>query len=411
MLNLQSKKLINKLYSNTKIVKGKCLIGLGKGIYTGRIANHLDISKDLAIEEKIRRMKDNLNPSDLYSYTKHFTNTYRLNNMNIEQKIAKESRFIKIPDISLTVGNKPQYYGSHDLDANWGTARISSMHRLDLNEPLIYRYKPTDQYYNKFYIFDSGINISHSQFRGRARNGINCVEYEPHCDYTGHGTHVAGIIGSERYGVLPNANLISVKVCDFFDNTTESYIIDGIKYVENEVKKQGVNSGINSIVNMSLGGEYSKEIDDCIEDSIKKYGIHYCVSAGNHGVNAIKTSPGSTYSAVTVGHTDIYDIMSCDSGYGCVVDILASGVNILSTSIDNNYATAYLSGSSMACAFVSGLMGYYLAMYPKKGDKDYKGQITPAQLKEILINSGHKRQISKVPFFTPNLLVYNNYYK
>lgn len=46
------------------------------------------------------------------------------------------------------------------------------------------------------YVLDSGINVDHLDFGGRASLGYNALNSQEHVDDTGHGTHVAGTIGS-----------------------------------------------------------------------------------------------------------------------------------------------------------------------------------------------------------------------
>ena len=63
------------------------------------------------------------------------------------------------------------------------------------------------------YVVDTGIDASHPEFGGRAfclhsapTLGVPCI------DDNGHGTHVAGTIGSRLHGVAKEVTLIGVKV-------------------------------------------------------------------------------------------------------------------------------------------------------------------------------------------------------
>ena len=64
------------------------------------------------------------------------------------------------------------------------------------------------------YVVDTGIDVTHPEFGGRARLGTNALDPLPDEDTNGHGTHVAGIIGGSTYGVAKDVNLVSVKVFD-----------------------------------------------------------------------------------------------------------------------------------------------------------------------------------------------------
>ena len=62
------------------------------------------------------------------------------------------------------------------------------------------------------YVIDTGINIKHKEFGGRAMWGKTIPLDDEDIDGNGHGTHCAGIIGSKAYGVAKKARLIAVKV-------------------------------------------------------------------------------------------------------------------------------------------------------------------------------------------------------
>ena len=68
------------------------------------------------------------------------------------------------------------------------------------------------------YVFDTGINVEHGDFEGRA---INCFACLPTCvsvsscannDDNGHGTHVAANVGDLQYGVAKHAIIHGMQV-------------------------------------------------------------------------------------------------------------------------------------------------------------------------------------------------------
>ena len=56
------------------------------------------------------------------------------------------------------------------------------------------------------YVIDSGIAIGHPEFQGRGKDFTDGPG-----DNNGHGTHVAGLIGSHTYGVAKGVQIIDVK--------------------------------------------------------------------------------------------------------------------------------------------------------------------------------------------------------
>lgn len=69
------------------------------------------------------------------------------------------------------------------------------------------------------YVFDTGIRLTHTEFEGRARFGINGIKNstdssEASKDNDGHGTHCAGTIIGKTFGVAKKASVVDVKVFD-----------------------------------------------------------------------------------------------------------------------------------------------------------------------------------------------------
>jgi subtilisin family serine protease len=74
---------------------------------------------------------------------------------------------------------------------------------------------------------DTGINIMHDDFDGRATQDANFVGEESEEDFGGHGTHVAGIIGGTTFGVSKKVRLRSIKILDKYGDGTTVRLLQG----------------------------------------------------------------------------------------------------------------------------------------------------------------------------------------
>ncbi|KAI0077287.1 serine protease [Panus rudis PR-1116 ss-1] len=204
---------------------------------------------------------------------------------------------------------------------------------------------------------DTGIHTNHTQFDGRARWGVTFGGY-PDADGAGHGTHVAGIVGSRQFGVAKSVNLIAVKVLSDQGSGTLSDIMSGINWVVNAT--QMATSRRPSIINLSLGGPPADSLDNAVA-AATNLGIHVVVAAGNSAMDARSTSPARAPSANTVGASTIGDSRAYFSNFGPAIDIFSPGLDVLSTWIGASNATKVLSGTSMASPYVAGLLAYLLS--------------------------------------------------
>lgn len=299
---------------------------------------------------------------------------------------------------------------SVEKGAPWGLARISHRQPLTLSSFNQYLYDDESGKGVTAYVIDTGINVHHNEFGGRAKWGKTIPENDEDADGNGHGTHCAGTIGSETYGVAKHANLVAVKVLRSNGSGSMSDVVKGVEYAveahkkEVSEKKKGFKG---SAANMSLGGGKSVALDMAVNAAVKA-GINFAVAAGNENQDACNTSPASASDVITVGASTISDERAYFSNWGKCVDIFGPGLNILSTYIGSSDATATLSGTSMASPHIAGLLAYYLSLQPST-DSEFSiaGSVSPEQLKKNLIHFGTKDVLTDIPEDTPNVLAFN----
>ncbi len=215
-------------------------------------------------------------------------------------------------------------------------------------------------------------------------------------DLFGHGTHVAGIIGSSGLssggtycGVAPGVSLIDAQISNSSGGILDGDIIAAIEWVSKPINDGGAGA---DIISMSFGGDQfdtNQEIWDAISNASDNYGTIFVASAGNSGPTYFTGStPASHPDVISVGATDINNSLAYFSSWGPSLtyigypDVVAPGFNIISTSAPNsvlekevkflgdffdfkgsaNYIP--LSGTSMSCPMVSGAIAILKDAYP-----------------------------------------------
>lgn len=168
------------------------------------------------------------------------------------------------------------------------------------------------------------------EFQGRAKQIKTFVGDNK--DHYGHGTHVAGIVGSKTYGVAKKTKLFGIKVLDNTGEGTWSGVIAGMEFIHTDMtyRKSGCPRGF--MVNISIGGGPSLSANAAAKALTRK-NIFVAASAGNGEQDASNSSPASEIDVCTVGAIDVGNERAYFSNYGKFVDIWAPGVSILSTYI------------------------------------------------------------------------------
>ncbi len=235
------------------------------------------------------------------------------------------------------------------------------------------------------YIIDTGIYVSHPDFGGRARVGVDEVGGGHNgIDCNGHGTHVSGTVGGATFGVAKAVSLVAVRVLDCSGSGSTSGVVAGIDWVTADHA-----TGAPAVANMSLGGGASSALDQAVRNSIAD-GVAYAIAAGNgnfagRAQDACNYSPARVSEAMTIGATDNSDRKASWSNYGNCVDWFAPGVGITSDWLNNGTNT--ISGTSMATPHTTGVAALYLQAHPSATPAAVRDALYAATTKGIVTSS------------------------
>ncbi|WP_170289678.1 S8 family peptidase [Cytobacillus depressus] len=225
-------------------------------------------------------------------------------------------------------------------------------------------------------VIDQGIDMDHPELKGKLLPSYNAVNPMSAGMADFHGTHVAGIIASEKgngiggYGINPNAEILPIDVFDRSYWASDYALAQGILHaIEKKAK----------VINLSLGGPYPSQL---IKDAVKKavdQGIVVVAAAGNTGDETL-SYPASFEGVISVGNIDEKKKRAFDSSYGPAIDLVAPGENIYNAIYEFEKKSSFrkMSGTSMASPIVAGTASLLLSKNPS---------LKPAEIEYILKHS------------------------
>ena len=179
-------------------------------------------------------------------------------------------------------------------------------------------------------------------------------------DYTGHGTHIAGIIAAQRdfgviQGVAPQVKILPLSFIDKNKKGLVHLAVRALRYASQRGAK---------VINASWGSSiFCSNILKNEINSLREKNILFITVAGNKGKNLDESPifPASfgLDNVIVVGASTPENAMAHFSNYGSSVDLVAPGINIISTypleydkdGIPDGFYS--LSGTSSAVPFVS----------------------------------------------------------
>lgn len=226
----------------------------------------------------------------------------------------------------------------------------------------------------KVAVLDTGIDSDHDDLV--LAGGVSFVDYTvSYDDDNGHGTNVAGIIGAQNndigvVGMAPFAKLYAIKVLDATGTGYLSDLIAGIDWsIENNM----------DIINLSLNTTIDSPALHRAVDEAYRSGLLVVAAAGNsgneEGTGDTMQYPAKYNSVISVGAVDVDNKRAKFSATGERLELVAPGVDVLSTGLNNTSLS--VNGTSFSAPYVTGALALL---------KEEHVSLTNVELRNLLLS-------------------------
>ncbi|XP_015585163.1 membrane-bound transcription factor site-1 protease isoform X2 [Cephus cinctus] len=255
----------------------------------------------------------------------------------------------------------------------------------------------------KVAVFDTGLAASHPHFK-KIKERTNWTNEKTLEDGLGHGTFVAGVIGSSSrdcLGFAPDAELHIFRVFTNAQVSYTSWFLDAFNYA--------ILAKV-TVLNLSIGGP--DFMDHPFVDKVWELtanGVIMVSAIGNDGpLYGTLNNPADQMDVIGVGGINWEDQIARFSsrgmttwelpfGYGRVKpDLVTYGSGVRGSALQNGCRT--LSGTSVASPVVAGAVALLASGFlGANGSQNSNRKVTPASMKQALLGSA--RRISGVGMF------------
>ena len=244
----------------------------------------------------------------------------------------------------------------------------------------------------KVAVIDSGIDVTHEDlgYGNDSYSNINLLYGYNTISDNPHGTIIAGIIGAKANNSIGIAGIAGgnhAEGATIYSYYVGAYQPDG-SLIDDAII-DAVNDGVN-IIQMSFEGDYSQDIQEAI-DYAYEHNVSVICCSGNDTSNSTSSPllfPACYDKVITVGGTDYNNERLSFSRYGDGLDVVAPGIDIISTTKTPISHLPYFSyaGTSYAAPQVTGVVALMLSINPN---------LTPDEVRTILRDTAYK-----IPFYS-----------
>ena len=216
----------------------------------------------------------------------------------------------------------------------------------------------------KIAVIDSGVDRTHSDLKGAVSEAFDATDGKDTKPDV-HGTAIAGIIRARGLvtGVAPDANLLAVRA---FFAVPKRDLPESTSFIVLRALDWSVQRGAQ-IVNLSFSGGRDPVIERAVVAATRRKVI-LVAAAGNGGPEAVPSYPAAYPDVIAVTALDSAQRLYTHANHGSYITFAAPGVDILVPGLRNGHM--FMSGTSMAAAYVSGIMALLLEKEPRLAPED-----------------------------------------
>lgn len=260
----------------------------------------------------------------------------------------------------------------------WHLDRLDQRH-LPLNR--LYSVKPVTSSAIHIYLLDSGVRVSHSELRNRVIAGFDFVNMRLHSapDCTGHGTHVAGLITGEHFGVAKHSNIIAVRIFDCNNTASLSILIDSLQWVLADSRAHAYENAI-----IALSFDLPSVSSSILPKLLHQLNLPIIIPGGNQFKSYCESIFPSFPTVLSIGATTSTDAVSAFSNHGNCVSLFAPGSEIRSCWHTSETATREVSGSAQSAGLVAGIVGVLLDLNPGLAATKTKTMLESLSTKDVV---------------------------
>lgn len=228
-------------------------------------------------------------------------------------------------------------------------------------------------------VIDSGVDANHPQLRGRVAPGLDLLEppNAGRADCEGSGTQAAGVIAAQQvqgvgfHGLAPLATIVPVRAHDNESpgrTASAAGIVSGIQFA--------LNSGARVIVVGYALYAADPALAAAVAQAIARDVVVVAAVGEDGGVNAGNRTPYPAAYPGVVGVGSIAEsaIASGTSGRGPFVDLVAPGVQVVTTQRGGGLTLA--DGTGVAAAFVGGAAALVRSRWPDMSGPEVVRRLT-----------------------------------